>query len=160
MNSPKYQHIICAVRGRPESRETATRAIELALEHQARLTFAHVIDAEFLGPATPTLSPIQMVYRQLRQMGEFAMLILSDRAKRRGVAEVEWVIQEGNVPKRLRQLIQESGADLLVIGHPAPGPGKSTFTPEEFRDFVAKVEQEDGLDVIEINPEKISNSEQ
>ncbi|MEJ2350626.1 MAG: universal stress protein [Anaerolineales bacterium] len=160
MNSAKCEHILCAVRGRPESRETATRAIELALEHQARLTFVHVIDAEFLGPAGPTMSPLRAVYRQLRQMGEFAMLILCDRAKRRGVAEVEWVIQEGNVPKRLRQLIQESGADLLVIGHPARGRGKSTFTPEEFREFVAKVEQEDGLEVIEINPEKISNSEQ
>lgn len=159
MNPTKYKHIICAVRGRPESRRTATRAIELALEHQARLTFVHVIDAEFLGPATPTLSPIPMVYRQLRQMGEFAMLILCDRAERRGVAEVRYVIQEGNIRKRLRQLIQQSGADLLVIGYPAPGPGTSAFTPTEFRDFVSKVEQEDGLDVIQVNLNEISSGQ-
>jgi nucleotide-binding universal stress UspA family protein len=159
MNSPRYRHVMCAVRGRPESRETATHAIELALEHQARLTFVHVIDAEFLGPAGPTMSPLRAVYRHLRQMGEFAMLILCDRAKRRGVAEVGYTIQEGNVPKRLRQLVQESGADVLVIGRPTPEPGKPVFTPEDFEDFVTKVEREDGLDVIQINLNQSSGRE-
>jgi nucleotide-binding universal stress UspA family protein len=160
MTPTKYEHIICAVRGRPESRETATRAIELALEHQARLTFVHVIDAEFLGPATPTLSSIQPVYRRLRQMAEFAMLILCDRARRRDVAEVASILDEGNVAQRLRQLVQESGADVLVIGHPSPGPGKSTFTAREFNDFVTKVKLEDGLDVIQVHPDEVSNREE
>ncbi|HZD57147.1 MAG TPA: universal stress protein [Anaerolineales bacterium] len=87
------------------------------------------------------------------------MLILCDRAERRGVAKVDYVIQEGDVRKRLREAIQESGADLLVIGHPAPGPGKSAFTPEEFKDFTGRVEQEDGLDVIQINLDEISSGQ-
>ena len=40
--------IVCAVRGGPKSRETVTRAIEMALERGAKLTFFHVIDAEFM----------------------------------------------------------------------------------------------------------------
>ncbi len=150
MKPRKYNKILCAVRGRPESRETATRAIDLAIEQQAKLTFIHVIDAEFLGPATPTLSPLRMVYQQLEQMGDFAMLILCDRAKRRGVEEVDYILERGNVPKRLRKIIQESDADALVIGRPIPGPGKSVFTPEQFDAFIAQIEVEDGLDVIQV----------
>jgi nucleotide-binding universal stress UspA family protein len=150
MNKGKYNYILCAVRGRPESRETATRAIDLALEHQARLTFIHVLDAEFLGPSTPTMTPLRTVYNHLRQMGEFAMLILCDRAKRRGVERVDFILGEGNVPKRLRKLIKESNADALVIGRPVPGPEKSAFTDKLFDEFVADVKEEDGLAVIEV----------
>jgi hypothetical protein len=48
MSPDTVKHIVCAVRGRPESRTTVTRAVDLALEHQAHLTFLHMIDAEFL----------------------------------------------------------------------------------------------------------------
>ena len=48
MSEETPKHIICAVRGGPESRETVTQAINLALEYEARLTFLHVLDAEFL----------------------------------------------------------------------------------------------------------------
>ena len=45
----KPDHIVCAVRGSPQSRATVTRAIDLALEHDARLTFFYAVDAEFLA---------------------------------------------------------------------------------------------------------------
>ncbi|MFN2188571.1 MAG: universal stress protein, partial [Candidatus Promineifilaceae bacterium] len=76
------QHIICAVRGGPESRETVTQAINLALQYGARLTFLHVLDAQFLEYAT--IGPLSVVYNELLEMGKFSMLIISDRAQRRG----------------------------------------------------------------------------
>lgn len=155
MNQKTYKRILCAVRGRPESRETATRAIDLALEHQARLTFIHVIDAEFLGQATPTLSPLKMVYDQLEQMGEFAMQILCDRATRRGVDHVEYILEKGNVPKRLHEIIQDLDADALVIGRPLPGPGSSLFTQDQFKAFIASIESEVGLDVILVETDNL-----
>lgn len=150
MKQRKYDHVLCAVRGRPESRETATRAIDLALEHEADLTFIHVMDAEFLGRATPTLSPLKMVYEQLEQMGEFAMQILCDRATRRGVEQVAYILEKGNVPKRLREIVRDLDADALVIGRSVRGPGKSVFTPDQFDAFIAKIEEEVGLEVIQV----------
>ena len=48
----KVEYILCAVRGGQESRRTVTRAIDLAVEHNARLNFFHILDAEFLGTAS------------------------------------------------------------------------------------------------------------
>ena len=54
MTDQKPKHILCAVRGGQESRNTVVRAIDLALEYDARLTFFHILDAEFLGAASLT----------------------------------------------------------------------------------------------------------
>ncbi len=98
------RHVACAVRGGPESRATVTRAIDLALEHGAKLTFVHVMDADFLGYAT--IGPLSVVYQELREMGNFMMLILQDRAIRRGVQDVGYVLMEGNIRKRLRDFVR------------------------------------------------------
>ena len=49
--SERVEHIVCAVRGSPQSRATVTHAIDLALETNARLTFFYAVDAEFLAQA-------------------------------------------------------------------------------------------------------------
>ena len=104
MTKEKPQHIICAVRGGPESRETVDKAIDLALMHGARLTFLHILDAEFLEYAT--IGPLSVVYRELNEMGTFTMLILCDRAERRGVERVDYVLPEGNILQGLDPLCQ------------------------------------------------------
>ena len=63
MTNPETPHIICAVRGVPKSRETATKAINLALDQDARLTFVHVTNLEFLGSATPSMTPVGSVQK-------------------------------------------------------------------------------------------------
>ncbi len=68
MTDLKPNHIICAVRGGAESRDTVSRAINLALEGNTRLTFLHVMDAEFLQYAT--IGPLSVVYNELVEMGE------------------------------------------------------------------------------------------
>jgi len=150
MNKSPPKHIICAVRGQPYSRQTATRAISLALEHEARLTFFLVIDAEFLGASAPTMTPLRAVYRQLEEMGEFALLILCDRAERRGVAQVDYLIRRGNVPQQLHQLAIETNAEMMVIGRPMPKQGKSIFLPEQFDAFVSELEKDGDLRVIQV----------
>jgi nucleotide-binding universal stress UspA family protein len=135
----RVEHIVCAVRGSPQSRTTVTRAIDLALEHDARLTFLYVADAEFQAQAAIG-SPLSVVYQELTQMAEFSMLILCDRAQRRGVREVEYVIRIGNVRKQLLQFVAETRADVFVIGWPLRG-SRPTFTPEEFESFVLELER-------------------
>lgn len=142
------KHIICAVRGRPESRTTISRAVDLALEHQAPLTFLHVIDAEFLEHAT--VAPLSVVYKELVEMARFAMLILCDRAERRGVKKVDYIVLEGNIRKQLRQFAGATHADLMVIGAPTPGPGKNVFKQEELKQLIREMEREGNLRIIQV----------
>lgn len=138
--SDRAKHIICAVRGSPQSRETVTQAIDLALEHDARLTFFYVVDAEFQAQAAIG-SPLSVIYQELTEMAKFSMLILVDRAQRRGVKEVKYLIREGSIRKQLLQFAAETKADVFVMGWPSRGPGRPTFAPEEFESFALELEQ-------------------
>ena len=136
--SEKAEHIVCAVRGSPQSRATVTRAIDLAVEHDARLTFFYVADAEFQTQAAIG-SPLSVIYQELTQMAEFSMLILCDRAERRGVKQVEYLIRVGNVRKQLLQFAAETRADVFVMGWPLRGAGRPAFTPAEFESFALEL---------------------
>jgi len=138
--SETVKHIICAVRGSPQSRATVTHAIDLALESDARLTFLYVVDAEFQAQAAIG-SPLKVIYQELTQMAEFSMLILCDRAQRRGVEQVGYLIREGNVRKQLLEFAAETRADVFVMGWPMRGPGRPLFTLDEFESFVTELEE-------------------
>jgi nucleotide-binding universal stress UspA family protein len=152
MSERNPRHIICAVRGGPESRETVTHAIDLALAYEARLTFLHVLDAEFLEYAT--IGPLSVVYRELNEMGTFTMLILSDRAQRRGVKRVDYVLPEGNIHDELIRYAHETKAELMVMGRPTRSPSRNVFKIAQFDDFVAELEREANLKIIKIPAEQ------
>jgi nucleotide-binding universal stress UspA family protein len=137
MTEQKTPQILCAVRGGPESRETVTYAINLALEKKARLTFFHVMDAEFLNYAT--IGPLSVVYQELVEMGQFTMLILVDRAQRRGVAEVDYVVWEGNVRKQLTQAAIDTRAEMMVMGRPTRSPTRNVFKFDEMESFAQEL---------------------
>jgi nucleotide-binding universal stress UspA family protein len=153
MSARTPRHIICAVRGGRESRETVTRAIDLALEYGTRLTFLHILDAEFLEYAT--IGPLRVVYGELREMGEFTMLILVDRATRRGVDRVDFVLPEGNIRSELISYARETKAEMMVIGRPLRTPGRNVFTSTEFDKFVNNLEIEANLTIIKV-PETVA----
>ena len=148
MESQLARHIVCAVRGRPESRATVSHAIELALQTGAKLTFLHILDAEFLKHTVG--GRLSVVYQELSSMGEFAMLILVDRALRKGVEEVDYVIREGNIQKMLYQFALETGADVFILGNPRTGSGKNIFATDEFNRFIAQLEADANLRVIRV----------
>ncbi len=146
MPEQKLNQILCAVRGGPESRETVTYAIDLALETGARLTFFHALDAEFLNHAT--IGPLSVVYHELVEMGKFTMLILVDRAQRRGVAEVNYAVWEGNIRKQLQQAAFETKAAVMVMGRPTRSPTQNVFKDDEMENFAAELEKEGQLRLI------------
>ena len=150
MNPREPSRIICAVRGGPESRETVTHAIDLALQLGARLTFFRAMDAEFLNHAT--IGPLRVVYGELREVAKFAMLILCDRARRRGVTDVDYVVSEGNVREKLRLQAAEASGAILVMGRPVRSPGSNIFKREDFDDFIRMLEQESNVQVISVSP--------
>ncbi len=134
------QHIVCAVRGIPQSRETVTKAIDLALEHKARLTFIGITQADFIMSAAPTMISLKSVYKQLRNLSEFTMLILCDRAQRRGVQEVDFTIREGDFLSELYAYLAQARPDLLVMGKPAETSAEvSGFSASEYQEFTEKV---------------------
>ena len=158
MTNRSPQHILCAVRGRPRSRDTATQAINLALETGARLTFFLVINAEFMSQAAPTMGSLRAVYKQLEEMGEFAMLILCDRAERRGVTQVDSIIQKGNVREELLKVVADTDSGVLIMGKPSGQSDRDEFTLAEFADFIAELEKTAGLQVVQVAYTEPDNS--
>jgi nucleotide-binding universal stress UspA family protein len=151
----KLRHIVCAVRGRPESRATVTRAIDLAVESGAKLTFFHAINVEFLEHAT--VGPPRLLYQELREMATFMMMILVDRAQRRGVAEVDFVLREGDLRQQMLQFVGETDAEIMVVGRPVPGPGSDAFAPAELEAFITQLEQVGNLRVIRVSSPPVNN---
>jgi nucleotide-binding universal stress UspA family protein len=146
MSEQKLNQILCAVRGGPESRETVTYAIDLALETGAHLTFFNALDAEFLNHAT--IGPLSIVYHELVEMGKFAMLILCDRAQRRGVVDVNYVVWEGPIQKKLIQAAIETKAEVMVMGRPTRSPTENVFKADEIEGFATELEKEGKLRLI------------
>jgi len=143
----QIKQILCAVRGGPESRETVTSAIDMALETGSKLTFFHAMDAEFLGQAAigRTLSGI---YNELVEMGNFTMLILVDRAQRRGVEQVNYIVREGNIRKQLIKIAIETKAEIMIVGRPTRSPTSNVFKVNEMEAFAEELAREGGLKVI------------
>ncbi len=148
MTNSEITHIVCAVRGIPQSRKTVTYAIQLALEHQARLTFVHVNDAEFMAAASPTLTSLATVYKQMRDLSEFTLQILCDRATRRGVEQVDYQVLEGRLLVQIRSLLLERMPDILVIGKPmTQAISESGDKRNELRDLVQEIEEQTNITV-------------
>jgi nucleotide-binding universal stress UspA family protein len=150
MTLERERHIVCAVRGGPESRDTVSRAVELALARGARLTFLQVMDAEFLNHAT--VAPLSVIYRELQNLAQFVLKILCDRAERKGVQEASSVVRTGNIQRQIREFVTEQEVDLLVMGRPVRSPGSNVFRPAQFDAFAADLQEAAGLQVEIVTP--------
>ena len=78
-------------------------------------------------------------------MGEFTLLILCDRARRRGVAEVDYAVWKGNIHKQLRQAAIETDATVMVMGRPTRSSTPNVFKSHEIERFAAELEKEGHL---------------
>ncbi len=87
------------------------------------------------------------------------MLILCDRARARGVAQVDYLLREGNVRTQLRKLAIETGAEVLVIGRPTRSSTKNLFKAEEFDAYVTELEEEGNLRVIQVEPAVVAEKD-
>jgi nucleotide-binding universal stress UspA family protein len=129
------QHIICAVRGGPESQETASSAIDLALQAEAKLTLFHVVDPGCLDCGDIARS--SAAYREYLEKSESTMHTLRIQARQRGVTHVDLILREGDTRHELRQLAVETDAELMVLGRPRSDSERSIFTQQEFHEFLA-----------------------
>lgn len=138
MECGPIQHIICAVRGGPESQETANSAMDLALEAEAGLTFFHIVDSGCLDCGD--IAKTSAAYREYLEQAESALEALCTQARQRGVTHVDFVLREGDTRQELRQLVVETNAELLLLGHPSPKSKHSVFGQDEFHQFLAELD--------------------
>jgi len=137
--------IVCAVRGGKRSEPTIERAIELARESGAELIFLYVFDAEFLGYATMGRPSVTLT--QMKNMAEFILLTIQDRARQAGV-EADTAVREGKVREQICTFAAEQQADMVVMGKPAHLEGSDLFTYGEQVDFIRKLQERLGVDVV------------
>jgi nucleotide-binding universal stress UspA family protein len=124
------------------------RAIDLALDTQAGLTFFHVVDPGCLGCGD--LATSSAAYRQYLEQAESILHALVGRAQDRGVTHVDSLLREGDARQELRNLAVETDAELLVLGHPRPVSEGSLFSPDEFHQFLAELDFGGDLRTIQV----------
>jgi universal stress protein A len=106
------QNVLCAVDTSPHSRNTVSRAAQIAAEFGARLTLVHITDSvEYYGPGGFSVDPVWKEKILGFAADEIAKLQQDVGTK----AEV--IIDSGNAPELLNRAAEQSKADVLVIGH-------------------------------------------
>jgi nucleotide-binding universal stress UspA family protein len=126
------------VRGGTESQETANSAMDLALEAKAKLTFFHVVDPGCLDCGRVAKS--SAAYREYVEKAESTIRTLCTQARQHGVTHVDSILREGDILQELRQLVVETEADLLVLGHPRQDSDHNIFGFDEFHQFIAELD--------------------
>jgi len=152
---PEIQHIVCAVRGIPESFKTVNAAIDIASAQEARLTFLLILNAEFLGFSQPVMGSLKTVQRQLTSLGEFTMLSLCDEAEQRGVTRVSGVVRLGDFRTELRTFLIESHADVLVVSLLQQDLIDGELPAEDFETYIYQLQEELG---VKLQPIDLRNS--
>ena len=150
MISGKPQHVVCEVRGRPQSQDTISSATDLAIRSGCRLTFFHAVSPGCLDCGEVTRS--SSASSEYLENAESAMVALSPQARRRGLLDVDYILRVGETRQELRQLAVEKCAELPVLGYPNLDSTDSTFGREEFHQFLEELDLGGDLRTIRVKP--------
>ena len=137
--------IVCAIRGGPTSQPTIRREITLAREIEQQIHFLYIVNLDFLEHTAR--SRIHTISKDLRQMGEFILLIAQDQAQSQDIV-ANGAIREGNVGEEIIRFCQETQADFVVLGSPKGEHEHNTFTRERLNQFVLLIEKTSGTKAI------------
>jgi len=116
------RNILCAIDLSEHSRNTVSRAAELAAEFKAQLTIAHVTaDLEvYSAPGPHILSSWQ------RELASSAARDIASLQEELGT-KADIVVQSGDVPREVAAAAGQKRADLLIIGrNPSAGRLRGT----------------------------------
>jgi RNase H-fold protein (predicted Holliday junction resolvase) len=93
--------------------------------------------------ATPAMLSHQTTLKQMRDLSEFTMLVLIDRAARRGVQNVDYLIRDGQILDQLRVIVTEFKPDMVVIGKPVSTSTKNrSIAGEDLNNFIHEIEKQ------------------
>jgi nucleotide-binding universal stress UspA family protein len=137
--------IVCATRGGEASRRTQERAIALAKERDAELTFLCVVDPTFAGPVKEPLAAA--LKDELRRLGRSLLCIAQRRAREQGVV-AQAVTRCGPVWQNIQEYLHQVNADTLVIGAPRTQSTSQAFDPGDVHRFAETVHQSTDVEVV------------
>ncbi|RMG99000.1 MAG: universal stress protein [Chloroflexi bacterium] len=148
--------IVCATRGGEGSRAVQMEAIRLAKETKKPLVFLFVADPESLGEVESGLIPA--LREELYWMGKTLLHIALRRAELADL-QADLVIREGKVSEEIIRFLNESKAEVLLLG------ASRTTTHHIFGDdaierFAQSIEKETGVPVRVIHPKPLIDEPQ
>jgi nucleotide-binding universal stress UspA family protein len=136
--------ILHPTRGGASSYPNQDKAIELAHERNAKLIFLHVSNVQFLDTiASPV--PVDLVEAELDHLSEFMLAMAQERAEKAGVT-ADTVVRHGAFDQALKAVIEEYGADMVILG--SPGADTAVTTADYLRDLVHFLVSESSVTVL------------
>jgi nucleotide-binding universal stress UspA family protein len=139
------QSIVCATRGGEACRRTQEKAVALAKERGAELTFLYIVDPSFVGPVDELLA--DAVSDEMTRLGRALLRIAQLRAREQGL-DARTVVHRGAVQQGIKDYLRQVEASMLVIGAPRAGTPSQAFTPPEIQRFAQAVRQDLDIEVI------------
>lgn len=143
--------IVCATRGGEAGRRTQERAIALAKERRAELTFLCVFDPSSIGPLN---GPMAVAVEKEQQWLSRALLGTAQaRAQKEGV-DAGAEVRSGPVLETIKAFLREVKASTLVIGESRMNSALAAFRLGKVHHFAERVKEDAGVDVIVVTPEE------
>lgn len=141
--------IVCATRGGQGSRAVQLEAIEQAKETGQQLIFLYVVDDDTIGDYDEEL--VAAIRKEFDWLGQALLRVARQRAEQSDVA-AEIQIRHGNVRREIEKFLQDSDAELLLLGAPR-GTTATYFGDDAIEQFAATIHEETGVKVKVVRPE-------
>ena len=116
-----YRSILVATDGSPCSEVAGEHAVDLARQYDASLHVLSVVEVDVSFSETIT----EQMLENLEKRGQRAIDAIADRARDRGVADVDASVVRGTPHKTILDYAHEHDVDLVVVGtHGRRGLGR------------------------------------
>jgi nucleotide-binding universal stress UspA family protein len=145
--------IVCATRGGEGSRAVQLAAIQRAKQSGKDLVFLFVADSSMEEKVEETLQTA--VRDELIWMGNAMLQIAKLRAGAENIA-VRLVIKVGEVREEIERFLQDSQAELLLLGAPR-GTSATVFGDDAIEQFAHMIQEDTGVTVQVIRPEEVDD---
>jgi len=141
-------NIVCATRGGAGSRAVQQAAITYARERGTGLVFLFVIDTSSLDNEEAEM--VAAVRDELLFLGHTLLRIAKKRAANYQV-KAEIIVRDGNVKQQISKFLDESSAELLLLGAPR-GTTDTIFGDDVIEQFAESIHRDTGVEVEIIRP--------
>ncbi len=122
-------HILCSTRGGPPSATLHERAIQLARDSRAELTFLYVISRDLVEGAAGPGEAMRML-SEMRSLGQSVVSAAQAQAQAHDVT-ARGEVRMGELQAEIVRLAQEIGATLVLLGYPEKSHAEEQHAAEE-----------------------------
>ena len=136
--------VVCATRGGEACRRTQERAIQMAQEQEADLSFLYVADPHLMDPVDEGLA--EALKGEISRLGRSLLRIAQNRANKAG-QKAEVSVVYGPVQESIINFLRQEGATTLVLGAPRSKAVAREFSSKGIDDFAQIARQELDIEV-------------